>query len=212
LGKSILLGDYFFTVHSGSRQFGLKICNYWQKKAGKGQLAYLTGQDAFGYLSDMVVAQMYAELNRLHMVRRILNILDMKHEDVKMEIKTNHNFIDFDDFVIRKGAIRSYISEQMIIPFNMEDGILICEGRSNPEWNFSAPHGAGRVGSRSWAKKNLNLEEAQHRMEKSKIFCSKLPKDELKGAYKDPEIIEKAITPTAMIIDRLKPVIAMKDD
>jgi tRNA-splicing ligase RtcB len=212
LGKSILLGDYFFTVHSGSRQFGLKICNYWQKKAGKGQLAYLTGQDAFGYLSDMVVAQMYAELNRLHMVRRILNILGMKHEDVKMEIKTNHNFIDFDDFIIRKGAIRSYISEQMIIPFNMEDGILICSGRSNPEWNFSAPHGAGRVGSRAWAKKNLNLEEAQHRMEKSKIYCSKLPKDELKGAYKDPEIIKRAITPTAMIIDRLKPVIAMKDD
>ena len=72
LGKSLLTGDYWFTVHSGSRQFGLKICNYWQRKAGKGALAYLTGDDMFGYLSDMVVAQTYAELNRFHMVLHIM--------------------------------------------------------------------------------------------------------------------------------------------
>jgi tRNA-splicing ligase RtcB (3'-phosphate/5'-hydroxy nucleic acid ligase) len=211
LGKSQLTGDYWFTIHSGSRQFGLKICNYWQRKAGKGSLAYLTGDDMFGYLSDMVVAQMYAELNRLHMANHVLQACNLSWNDVKMQIKTNHNFIDFDDFIIRKGAIRSYIGEQMIIPFNMEDGILICSGRSNPEWNFSAPHGAGRVGSRKWAKANLSLSEAEHRMEKKKIYCSKLPNDELKGAYKDPKIIEDAIEPTAMIVDRLKPVLAMKD-
>ncbi|NIQ06230.1 MAG: RtcB family protein, partial [Candidatus Korarchaeota archaeon] len=68
-------------------------------------------------------------------------------------IETTHNFIDFEDWIIRKGAIRSYKDEKMIIPFNMEDGLLICEGKSNPEWNYSAPHGAGRVFSRSVAKK-----------------------------------------------------------
>ena len=211
LGKSLLTDDYWFTVHSGSRQFGLKICNYWQRKAGKGALAYLTGEDMFGYLSDMVVAQIYAELNRYEMIKHILNACNISWDSVKMEIKTNHNFIDFDDFIIRKGAIRSYIGEHMIIPFNMEDGILICSGRSNPEWNFSAPHGAGRVGSRKWAKENLDLDAAKHRMEKNKIYFSTLPKDELKGAYKDPKIIEDAIEPTAFIVDRLKPVIAMKD-
>jgi len=211
LGKSQLTGDYWFTVHSGSRQFGLKICNYWQKKAGKGSLAYLTGDDMFGYLSDMVVAQTYAQENRHLMVHAILDSCNIGWENVKQVIHTNHNFIDFSDFIIRKGAIRSYVGELMIIPFNMEDGILICSGRSNPEWNYSAPHGAGRVGSRKWAKQNLDLEGTKHRMEKKGIYFSTLPKDELKGAYKDPEIIEKAIEPTAMIVDRIKPIIAMKD-
>jgi len=211
LGKSQLTGDYWFTIHSGSRQFGLKICNYWQRKAGKGELAYLTGDDMFGYLTDMVFAQKYADLNRLYMANHVLEACGHSWSDVKQHIQTSHNFIDFDDFIIRKGAIRSYIGEYMIIPFNMEDGILLCSGRSNPEWNYSAPHGAGRVASRSWAKKNLNLEDAKHRMEQNDIYCSKLPNDELKGAYKDPKIIEEAIEPTAMIVDRFKPVLAMKE-
>jgi len=212
LGKSQLTGDYWFTVHSGSRQVGLKICNYWQRKAGKGALAYLQGDDMFGYLTDMVFAQTYAEWNRRSMMELIVkDVCDLSWGDVGTTIKTNHNFIDFTDFVIRKGAIRSYVGECMIIPFNMEDGILICTGLSNPEWNFSAPHGAGRVGSRSWAKKTLNLDEAKHNMEKKGIYFSTLPKDELKGAYKDPAIIEAAIKPTASIVDRLKPVLAMKD-
>jgi len=211
LGKSQLTGDYWFTIHSGSRQFGLKICNYWQRQAGKGQLAYLTGDNMFGYLSDMVFAQKYADLNRLYMANHVLEACRHGWSNVKQHIQTSHNFIDFNDFIIRKGAIRSYIGEYMIIPFNMEDGILLCSGRSNPEWNYSAPHGAGRVASRSWAKKNLNLDEAKHRMEKSNIYFSKLPNDELKGAYKDPKIIEDAIEPTAMIVDRFKPVLAMKD-
>lgn len=212
LGRSTLTGDYWFTIHSGSRQFGLKICQYWQKKAGKGALAYLTGDDMFGYLSDMVFTQLYAELNRIAMAHHVLSAVGMNITNVEEQIQTNHNFIDFSDFIIRKGAIRSYKNEKMIIPFNMEDGILICMGKSNPEWNFSAPHGAGRVGSRKWAKQNLNVDEARHRMEQNNIYCSALPKDELKGAYKDSKIIEAAIQPTAEIIDRLKPVIAMKDN
>ena len=211
LGKSQLTGDYWFTIHSGSRQFGLKICNYWQRQAGKGQLAYLTGDDMFGYLTDMVFAQKYADLNRLHMAGYVLEACRHEWSDVKQNIQTSHNFIDFDDFIIRKGAIRSYSEEYMIIPFNMEDGILLCSGRSNPEWNFSAPHGAGRVGSRRWAKENLKIEDAKQRMEQNDIYCSKLPNDELKGAYKDPKIIEEAIEPTAIIIDRFKPVLAMKE-
>jgi tRNA-splicing ligase RtcB len=211
LGQSEKTGDYWFTVHSGSRQFGLKICNYWQRKAGKGALAYLTGDDMFGYLSDMVVAQMYAHYNRHTMIDLILEACDLSWSNVKGEMSTAHNFIDFNDFIIRKGAIRSYKGQQMIIPLNMEDGILICEGKSNPEWNFSAPHGAGRLGSRRWAKETLDLEKSEQNMKEKNIYFSKLPKDELKGAYKDSSVIENSIGPTANIIDKIKPVIAMKD-
>ena len=93
----------------------------------------------------------------------------------------------------------------------MEDGIIVCEGKSNPKWNFSAPHGAGRIGSRRWAKDNLSNRDAQSRMKSKGIYFSKLPTDELKGAYKDPALIEAAIEPTATILDRFVPVIAMKE-
>ena len=208
IGKSENTGDYWITVHSGSRQIGLKLANHWQRQAGKGALAHLEGENMFGYLVDMVFAQQYADENRDIMQELIYKITEV---DVKDSFYSVHNFIDFDDFIIRKGAIRSYKRERMIIPFNMEDGILLCEGKSNPDWNFSAPHGAGRVGSRSWAKENLSVDDAKERMIQKGIYCSKLPVDELKEAYKDPKIIEDAIEPTATIIDRLIPVLAMKD-
>jgi len=211
IGISLLTGNYWATIHSGSRQLGQKVCNYWQRKAGKGQLAYLEGDDMFGYLTDMIFAQNYANLNRQHMASLVIEACGLGWNDVGMTVETSHNFIDFSDFIIRKGAIRSYVGEYMIIPFNMEDGILLCTGRSNPEWNYSAPHGAGRVDSRRWAKENLNLAEAKQRMDDQDIYASELPVDELKGAYKDPKLIEDAIEPTAAIVDRFKPVLAMKD-
>jgi tRNA-splicing ligase RtcB (3'-phosphate/5'-hydroxy nucleic acid ligase) len=212
IGISEQTSQYWITVHSGSRQFGLKVANYWQKKAGKGQLAYLEGDDMFGYLTDMFFAQQYADVNRRIMGDAILR--EVLNTDTYKVIETTHNFIDFTDFIIRKGAISSYENTEMIIPFNMEDGILICEGKSNKEWNYSAPHGAGRVSSRSQAKKVLKPieEDIKNRMTVEKgIYCSKLPLDEVKEAYKDPKIIEEAIGPTATIIDRLKPVLSMKD-
>lgn len=208
MNKSANTGDYWVTVHSGSRQLGYKIAEYWQKKAGKGYLSYLEGEDMFGYLVDMLFAQQYADENRDIMQNLIHLVTEL---EVSEEITSVHNFIDFDDFIIRKGAIRSYENEKMIIPFNMEDGILICEGKSNKEWNYSAPHGAGRVASRRWAKDNLSNSDAEKRMKDKGIYFSTLPTDELKGAYKDPKIIEESIGPTAEIIDRLIPAIAMKD-
>ena len=153
LGISEETGHHMITFHSGSRQFGLKICNYHQKlareKTGRQQLSYLEGKDMYNYLVDMIVAQTYADENRLKMLRLFHGITDCH---VVEKIMSVHNFIDFDDWIIRKGAISSYAKKKMIIPFNMEDGILICEGKSNSEWNWSAPHGAGRLGSRRWAK------------------------------------------------------------
>lgn len=211
IGKAEKEKDTWITIHSGSRQFGLKVANYWQKKAGKGQLAYLMGEDMYGYLMDMFFAQCYASMNRLTIAHVIKNeILKIVPHDY---LETIHNFIDFKDFIIRKGAIRSYSGERMFIPFNMEDGSLVCRGKTNPEWNYSAPHGAGRVFSRKKAKEVLKKKEKdiKHRMESKDIYCSKLPLDEVKESYKDPKIIEAAIEPTAEIIDRIIPVLAMKE-
>ena len=182
LDKSENTRDYWVSVHSGSRQFGSKVCMYWQRKAGKGELAYLTEKDMFNYLCEMLIAQTYAEENRRIMKDIILNILDVEPTEV---IESVHNYMDYSDWIIRKGAISSYKDQKMIIPLNMEDGSLICEGKSNPEWNYSAPHGAGRVDSRRWAKENLS--------------------------NKDAQIIKDSLHPTATLIEHIRPVLAMKD-
>jgi RNA-splicing ligase RtcB len=212
IGKSEQTKEYAATVHSGSRQFGLKICNYWQRKGkGSGQLAYLESDDMFGYLTDMIFAQHYAQMNRVVMASTICDVLKIG-QPTAIPITSVHNYIDFDDFIIRKGAIKAYSGQKMIIPFNMEDGLLICEGKSNPNWNYSAPHGAGRVGSRKKAKEKMKkkISTVKERMKNKGIYTSLIPADETKEAYKDPKIIEDAIEPTAKVIDRVKPILNMK--
>jgi len=254
LGESQNTGNIWVTIHSGSRNLGKKICEYWQNiayerplpdinkiileikekfpkkewqeeivkaknKIGstkKSELDYLKGKDLDGYLSDMYFAQEYASTNRRIIMQTIISVLREtvyeKYFKVKETIETVHNYIDSTDYIIRKGAIRSYIGEKMIIPFNMRDGILICEGKSNSEWNFSAPHGAGRVYSRSKAKEELDLQKFEKDMEG--IYSTSVGRgtiDESPDAYKDSNIIEKAIEPTAKILDRIIPIHNMKD-
>ena len=176
-------------------------------------LEYLEGRDMFDYLIDMVFAQAYAHENRQVMKKLILEILGQKAGDTVIE--SSHNYINFNDFIIRKGAVSAHKDEMMVIPFNMEDGLLICKGKGNPDWNYSAPHGAGRPFSRTDAKKKAKKEgtvqKAKERMEAKGIFVSKLPADELKESYKDAKVIEDAIELTAEIIDRIKPILSMKD-
>lgn len=252
LGQS-LDGNFWLTIHTGSRNFGKCICNYWQQIAIKSfkrnskedikkeidllktqfsdkelyekiktlkakkpvsldfpdELCYLENENAQNYLLDMIFSQIYAQENRRLISEKILKTLNITSSET---IETVHNFIDFNDFIIRKGAIRSYSEEKMIIPFNMRDGILICKGKSNPEWNFSAPHGAGRLMSRSQARKTLNLDVFKLQMKdvfSTSVNSSTL--DEAPNAYKNPHIIEEAIEPTAEIINRIKPVLNLKD-
>lgn len=174
-------GDYWVTIHSGSRNLGKQVCNFHQRNARRNikkmglsenirDLEYLEGVDAARYLFDMIFAQTYAEVNRKQMKKSVLEVLEIDEDSVKETIETVHNFIDFDDWIIRKGAIRSYQGEKMIIPFNMRDGILLCEGKSNREWNYSAPHGAGRVMSRHQAQRELSLKDFEESMKS--IFSS----------------------------------------
>lgn len=248
IGKSVNTGDVWITVHSGSRNLGKKVCEYWQKiayerivpdtralieeikrkskkvdweykikklkeenkKYKKSDLDWIDGEDKEGYLSDMYFTQRYASVNRIIMMKEILDILNIKSE--LKAIETIHNFIDKDDNIIRKGAIKSYIGEKMIIPLNMRDGILLCEGKSNPEWNFSAPHGAGRVLSRSKAKEQLILQDYEDKMKG--IFTTSVNKftlDEAPDAYKDSKLIEDAIVPTVNLLDKIIPIHNLKD-
>jgi tRNA-splicing ligase RtcB len=167
--------------------------------------AFLEGTDMYEYLYDMVVAQTYASWNREGIFEAIDQLMDV---DSLKQIETVHNFINFDDFIIRKGAVASKVGEQIIVPFNAKDGILICEGKSNAEWNNSAPHGAGRLMSRSQAKKEITPETAKEVMDG--IYASVTPVDESQLCYKDASMIENAIGPTATIVNRLKPVVNFK--
>jgi hypothetical protein len=127
-------------------------------------------------------------------------------------ISTIHNYIDPKDMIIRKGAIASYTGQKMIIPFNQKDGILICEGKSNPDFLFSGPHGSGRKWSRSKAKEMVTVEQVKETMKG--IYTTSVCKetlDESVFAYKNSEVIEKLIEPTATILDRIKPIWNVKD-
>lgn len=240
-------GDGWVTVHSGSRNLGLKTASYWQKvamadakdrstnlvtrvikdiketfpkkqweyriKAVTATIAsikgceYLEGQHMMDYFMDSIFAHFYAKINREIMSYTVLDILGAKSEE---RILSVHNYIDFRDMIIRKGAISSRIGQQMLIPFNMEDGMLICLGRDNEEWNFSAPHGCGRLGSRRWAKEQFDSEKVKERMVEKGIFSSIIPTDEVPEAYKSSELIEKLIDPTAYIVHRVKPIFNFK--
>jgi len=143
---------------------------------------YLEGKDALNYLFDMMFAQEYANTNRRVIAEKLSAGLEL--DDT--ETQTCHNFIDFEDWIIRKGAVRSYEGEQFIVPLNMRDGSLLCVGKSNPEWNNSGPHGAGRKFSRNKAKATLDLDHFKETMKGIYTTCvGKDTLDEAPGAYKD---------------------------
>jgi len=172
-------------------------------------MEYLEDQYAIDYYMDMIFAQAYAKFNRATIIDKIIKVVSAKEEE---RIESIHNYINFEDMIIRKGAITSYIGEKMIIPFSMKDGMLICEGKSNPEWNFSANHGAGRTMSRGEANRKIDLADFEFSMKGivSTSVC-KSTIDESCFAYKNPKMIEAAIAPTATIIDRVKPILNLKD-
>lgn len=173
-------------------------------------LEYLEGEDMFGYLIDSIFTYHYARLSRRIMATVVSELIGAP-EPID-SISTVHNYVDYKDFIIRKGAIGSYENEKMVIPFNMEDGLLICEGKSNAEWNFSAPHGAGRLFSRGDAKRKLDGKAAEASMKEKGIYSSVVPVDECRSAYKPAAVIEAAIEPTATIIHKVRPLMNFKAD
>ena len=173
-------------------------------------LDYLEGEAAHGYLIDMAFCQTYAWENRQYMGELVADALGVEIAD---SIHSPHNLIDFDDLIIRKGATRAHDGERLVVPFNMGEGSVILEGKGNVDWNWSAPHGAGRNGSRTWAKDEFTMEEFESAMDG--VFSTSISEetlDESPMSYKDPDLIESRLGETGEIVDRLVPVINCKAD
>jgi len=171
-------------------------------------LAYVEGGLFDDYIHDMKLIQRFASLNRKAMVDIIVTRLGLTKRN---EFTTIHNYIDTDEMILRKGAVSAKRGEKLLIPINMRDGSLICVGRGNDDWNQSAPHGAGRIMSRSAAYKTLSLED--YKSEMSGIFTtciSKATLDEAPMAYKTMDSIVRNIDDTAEIVSRIKPVYNFK--
>lgn len=246
-------GNYAFTVHCGSRNFGNKVCKYWENIASSNQVdkkllkekiqklkktvtdkttlpklidelieqeksktcsnGYLSGDNMSGYITDMVIAQAYAKYNHKVICDKILSIFkSINNASIVEVVQSVHNYIDINgDHMIRKGAIRAYKDEKMVVPFNMRDGLAICVGKSNPDWNFSCSHGAGRKLSRSKAKSTISIDEFKDSMKDiytTSVCANTL--DESPMAYKDTDTIISLISETCDILYMVKPIINIK--
>lgn len=171
-------------------------------------LAYVEGKLFDDYIHDMKIVQRFAVLNRQAMVKVILEEMGLHEAEC---FTTIHNYIDTEEMILRKGAVSARLGEKLLIPINMRDGSLICVGKGNPEWNFSAPHGAGRLMSRAAALRTLSMEMYQAEMEG--IFSTCVVRDTLDEspmAYKSKDEIVRQITPTAEIIEHILPVYNFK--
>lgn len=174
------------------------------------ELAYVEGQDFEDYIEDMKKVQMYAVDNRAEIARIILKYAKL-HEVERFE--TIHNYIDTENMILRKGSVSAQADEKLIIPINMRDGSLICIGKGNPDWNYSAPHGGSRLMSRSEAKQNITLSEFKKTMKEAGIYSTSVNKstiDESPMAYKPMQEIIDNIQDTVEIIDIIKPIYNFK--
>lgn len=234
--------DGWLSVHSGSRNIGYKVAEYYQRLAEKRikehnhkllceklntiepamreqwlkenkitvnkDLCYLTDNDMSEYLHDVSIMQKFANDNRMEMLYTITTAMGGK---VLEHINSIHNYIDTENMILRKGAISAQQGQMLVIPLNMRDGLLLCKGKGNPEWNYSAPHGAGRLYSRSKAKETFTVEEYKEQMKGIFSTCiNENTLDEAPFAYKDYQEIMECIEPTVEVLDRLIPIFNFK--
>lgn len=172
------------------------------------QLAYVQGSSFAAYIHDMFIAQGFASHNR-HTIAEIISKQMNFH--IIDTFETIHNYIDIDNMILRKGAVSAQKDERLLIPINMKDGSLLCTGKGNPDWNYSAPHGAGRLMSRSQAKEIFTVSEFKQQM--SDIFTTSVSSatlDECPMAYKNINDILDNIEPTVTVDKIIKPVYNFK--
>ena len=248
-------GIKYLVIHSGSRNLGKQVAEFYQKLAvdldrGYGEyfvkrdeiirtykeqgrrkeiqgalkelhfqvyesqpsmpddLCYLSGKYLEDYLHDIVVCQSFARRSREKMAEIILERTGMTGAD---GFHTIHNYIDTDEMILRKGAIAAHKGEKVLIPINMRDGSVLAVGKGNPEWNYSAPHGAGRIMSRTKAKNELSLD--QYKEEMAGVYTTSVNEntlDEAPMAYKSLEDIIDVIRESVDVIDVMKPIYNFK--
>lgn len=160
------------------------------------------------YLHDVVICQAFARRSREKMAEIILERAGLSGSE---GFHTIHNYIDTDEMILRKGAIAAHSGEKVLIPINMRDGSVLAVGKGNPDWNYSAPHGAGRLMSRTKAKNSLDLEEYKKAMEG--VYTTSVNEntlDEAPMAYKSLADIIDVIRESVDVIDVMKPVYNFK--
>lgn len=190
-------------------QAALKQLQWKEKESSTpDDLCFLTGKYFDDYLHDVKICQQFARRNREKMAEVLLSRVGLTGGD---SFHTIHNYIDTEKMILRKGAVSAQKGEILIIPLNMRDGSLICSGKGNTEWNISAPHGAGRLLSRSKAKTTLSMDEFKEQMQgiyTTTVSDSTL--DESPMAYKPMDEIIEQIGPAVDIIERITPIYNFK--
>lgn len=217
--------EFVLTVHSGSRNLGLQVAEFYQKQAVEQtrkrgrkvppglETLKVDSKLCRDYLRDMNICIEFARENRREITEIIFEYLGGERIE---GFETVHNYIEEGKEgpdILRKGAVAAYKGHHLAIPMNMKDGFLICEGLGNAKWNYSAPHGAGRLMSRGQAKKNLSVEEYKNSMKG--IFTRSVSErtlDEAPKAYKPMDEIVKYIGETVKILKHIKPIYNFKAD
>lgn len=173
-------------------------------------LAYVDDLLFSNYIHDMKMVQGFAAWNRVAIADIIVEHMDL-YWTGRTEFQTIHNYIDTENMILRKGAVSAQKGEKLLIPINMRDGSLICVGKGNPDWNYSAPHGAGRLFGRMAAKKQFSVEEFEKSMEG--IYTTSVGEDTLDEcpmAYKSMDDIVNNIGDTVDILKVIKPIYNFK--
>lgn len=213
--------NLYVVIHSGSRHLGMEVTEYYlkegqresqRKKQGHApyEMTCLEGDLLDSYIHDLAITQEYARLNREAMIDEIVRGMKWRISDSYTCI---HNYVDLSDEIpiLRKGAIRANTGEKVIIPINMRDGIILGTGKGNPDWNFSAPHGAGRIYKRSEVKEHHTVSEFKKAMEGIYSACvNKDTLDEAPFAYRRIDDIVDVIEDTVNIDKIIKPVYNFK--
>ncbi len=210
----------YVAIHSGSRYLGKAVAEYYLKEGQKYlkeqkmdvpyELTYLTGELAKDYLHDQELVTNYAKLNRAAMMDELVKGMKWKIED---EVSCTHNYVEIseDYAMLRKGAISAKSEEAVVIPINMREGIILGVGKGNKEWNFSAPHGSGRLMKRTEVSDRYTV--ADFKKEMKGIYCTCIGKETLDEApfvYRNLEEIRKGITETVEVKQIIKPVYNFK--
>lgn len=196
------------TTPKECREMSLRV--WREENKYKSGLEFLTYPEPLNlYLADMGICQSFAACNRWEILNKILMYLgNVEPED---GFDTIHNYVDIENKIIRKGAVSAQKGETLIIPMNMRDGSLICKGKGNSEWNYSAPHGAGRLMSRSEAKQAVDIETYERSMHGIYSSCvNQSTIDESPMVYKPMEEIVEQIQDTVEILGRIKPIYNFK--
>ena len=204
-----IIEEYKAAGRKSEIQTALKAIT-WEKKdtTVPDDLCYLYGSYLDDYLHDVEICQAFARLSREKMAEVILEHTGLEAIEA---FHTIHNYIDIDEMILRKGAIAAHEGELVLIPINMRDGSVLAYGKGNPDWNYSAPHGAGRIMSRTKAKDVIEMEDYRKAMEgiyTTSVSTATL--DEAPMAYKSLEDIIDVIEESVDVIEVLKPVFNYK--